>query len=350
MSSIVSNCLNSTKRDQKAAITLFQNKRILITGGMGFIGSNLAIRLVQAGACVTILDDMNPEYGGNHFNIEPIKDRLTVYYGDIRDPDIVNVLVGEKDFIFHLAGQVCHLKSLENPFPDIDINIKGTAILMEACKKFNPKVVVVYTGTRGQYGPATKFPVNEKALPQPKGIYEISNLSAEQIVKVYHDIHGVRSVMLRLTNIYGPRAQMKHNRFGVANWFIRLALDGNVIPIFGDGSILRDFLYVDDCVEALLFSAAQTACYGEMFNVGNSMPASFLELAKTIIKVLGTGRYEFRPFSPERKAQEPGNFYSDITKIRKATGWQPQLDLEEGVRRTAKYYQANREKYWATSG
>src|ERR1700734_3535809 len=172
----------------------FAGKNVLITGGMGFIGSNLAIRLVEAGANVTILDSMIPDYGGNEFNVSPIADRVRVNYCDIRDESAVNYLVRGKDHIFHLAGQVCHLMSLSNPFPDIEMNITGTAVLMEACRKYNTTVTVVYTGTRGQYGPSVSLPVNEEAPTNPKGIYELYNLPAEKIIKVYNDVHGIKSV------------------------------------------------------------------------------------------------------------------------------------------------------------
>ncbi len=191
----------------------FKNKNILITGGMGFIGSNLAIALIKLGAKVTVVDAMIPGLGGNLFNIEPVRDRLAINFSDVRDVNAMNSLVKDKDFIFHLAGQVDHVISQTDPYPDIDINIKGTIVLLEACKHFNPKVHVVYTGTRGQYGKAVNLPVTETAPTHPLGIYEISRLTAEQIVKVYNDVHGISSVMLRLTNVYGPRHQMKHARY-----------------------------------------------------------------------------------------------------------------------------------------
>src|SRR3990167_1240291 len=209
----------------------FQGKNVLITGGLGFIGSNLAIQLVSMGAKVVLLDAMLPDYGGNLFNIAPVKDEVIINFGDICSEYTMDYLVKDKDYIFHLAGQVCHIMSLTDPFPDIDINIKGTAILMEACKHFNRDAKVIYTGTRGQYGPATKLPVDEEAPTNTKGIYEISNLTAEKIIKVYNDVHGIRSVLLRLTNIYGPRSQMMHSRFGVCNWFVRLALDNDTIQV-----------------------------------------------------------------------------------------------------------------------
>lgn len=328
------------------SIDTFANKTVLITGGMGFIGSNLAIRLANLGAKVTILDAMIPDYGGNEFNLQPVRDRVRINFCDIRDESAVNYLVRGQDYVFHLAGQVCHLMSLTNPFPDIEMNITGTAILMEALRKFNKDAVVVYTGTRGQYGSSVSLPVNEEAPTNPKGIYEISNLTAEKIIKVYNDVHGIRSVLLRLSNIYGPRSQMQHSRFGVCNWFVRLAIDNQKIQVYGDGSILRDFAYVDDTVEAIIASSIVPGAYGEIFNVGSDIPVSFLELVKTIIEVGKTGQWEFAEFSPERKAQEPGDFYSDISKIERIVGWRPKTDLESGLALTFDYYREHKKHYW----
>jgi len=327
----------------------FRGKKVLITGGLGFIGSSLAVRLVPLGAEVTVLDAMIPDYGGNLFNIEPVKDDITINFSNITDATSMNYLVREKDYIFHCAGQVCHIMSLNNPFPDIEYNIKGVAVLMQACKNYNPSAKIVKTGTRGQYGPSEKLPVSEDAPTNPRGIYEISNLAAEKIMKIYNDVHRVRTVLLRLTNIYGPRSQMKHSRFGVVNWFIRQALDNQTIKVFGDGKILRDFLYIDDCVDAVLASALSEKAEGEILNVGVDKAVCFLDLVKRIIEVTGSGRWEFSEFTPERKAQEPGDFYSDITKIKNLVGWEPRVALEEGLARTAEYYRQHRQWYWQTS-
>lgn len=324
----------------------FAGKDVLITGGLGFIGSNLAIKIVELGAKVTLLDVMLPDHGANLFNIESIKDKVNINFSDIRDEHATNYLVKDKDYIFHLASQSSHILSLTNPFPDIDINIKGTAVLMEACRKYNPNAKVIYTGTRGQYGSSLKLPANEESPMNPKGIYEISNLTAEKIIGVYYEVHKIKSVLLRLTNIYGPRAQMKHDRYGVLNWFVRLAIDNQAIKVFGDGKILRDFLYVDDCVEAILMSVVCPEAVGEIFNVGIDKGTSFLETVKTVIEVAGSGGWEFAPFSPERAAQEPGNFYSDISKIKRIVGWQPKTSLREGLRMTIEYYKKYKDKYW----
>jgi UDP-glucose 4-epimerase len=325
----------------------WRGARVLITGGLGFIGSSLAIRLVQLGADVTLVDAMIPEYGGNLHNIAPVADRVRVNFGDICDRHAMDWLVRGQDFIFHLAGQVSHVMSLTDPYPDIEYNIKGTTVVMEAVRRFSPRARVIFTGTRGQYGPATRLPVNEDAPTNPKGIYEISNLTAEKIIQVYDHTHGIHTVLLRLTNVYGPRAQMKHSHYGVANWFVRLAIDDATIRVFGDGRIQRDFLYIDDCVDALLLSALSDAARGEVLNVGIDQPTTFLELVQTLLRVAGSGRWEFAPFTPERKAQEPGDFFSDISKIRRLVGWEPKTSLEDGLRQTVEYYRAHQRHYWS---
>lgn len=323
-----------------------KGSRVLITGGLGFIGSNLAIALVKKGAHVTILDNMMPNQGGNLFNVEPVKNKIDINYSDIRDRLAVEQLVKGKDCIFHLARQTDHILSLTDPFPDIDINVRGTAILLEACKKYNPDVRLVYTGTRGQYGKAVRLPVSEDAPTNPRGIYEITNLTAEKMVQVYHDVHGIRSVMLRLTNVYGPRSQMKHNHYGVVNWFIRLALDNETIPVYGDGKLKRDFLYIDDAIRAIIRCAQTQACFGEIINVGNDAPDTFLTLVECIIRIAQKGSFVFTPFSPERASQEPGDFASDITKIKRLTGWKPNTSLAKGLRQTIAYYKKYKKNYW----
>ncbi|HTY13177.1 MAG TPA: NAD-dependent epimerase/dehydratase family protein, partial [Candidatus Omnitrophota bacterium] len=285
-------------------------------------------------------------HGGNRFNLQPVKDKVTVVIADIRDEAAMKEAVKGKDYIFHLAGQNDHVISQTDPYPDIDINIKGSAVLLEACRKSNPKARVIYTGTRGEYGPATRLPVREDDPTHPKGIYELSNLTAQKLFKIYNDNHGIRSVTLRLTNIYGERAQMKHSRFGVVNWFVRLALDSKDIPVFGNGLIKRDFLYVQDTVDAIIACAATDAAYGELFNVGHDRPSNFLEVAKLCVELSGRGKWDYAPFSPERAAQEPGDFYSDISKIKAATGWEPKTALKQGLAATIDYYRKNKERYW----
>jgi UDP-glucose 4-epimerase len=321
-------------------------KSVLITGGLGFIGSNLAIRLVRDGARVTVCDAMLEGYGGNLANVREVEGDIETRIADVRDEEEMGRLVEGRDVVFHLAAQVSHVLSLSNPYPDIDINIKGTAVVLEACRKRNPSALVVRSGTRGQYGPAVTLPVSEETPPNPRGIYEISQLSAEMICRTYTRIHGVRTVPLRLTNIYGPRSQMKHPHFGVVNWFVRLALTGEPIPIFGSGKILRDFLYVDDCVEALVAAAVEPSAVGEVLNVGDDRASTFLEVAEILRDLVPGTPIVFTDFTPERKAQEPGDFVSDISKIRRLTGWQPTIGLREGLARTVDFYRERRADYF----
>ena len=320
--------------------------KVMITGGLGFVGSNLALRLVDLGAIVTLVDSMLPLYGGNLFNIDPIKDQVCINFSDVRDRASMNHLVKGQDYIFHLAGQVSHVDSVIDPFTDVDININGTLSVLEACREFNPGARIVFTGTRGQYGPSVKLPVDERAQTNAKGIYAISNLSAEKIILMYHEVHHLPGICLRITNTYGPRHQMKHNRYGVVNWFIRLALDDQAIPIMGDGRILRDFLYVDDLVDVLVLAASSEKAYGQLFNVGTGIPVDFRTLGDTIVRLAGSGHCEFVPFSEERKQLEPGHYYADIGKIKNLLGWQPKISLDEGLQRTLEYYHNYREYYW----
>jgi UDP-glucose 4-epimerase len=327
-------------------MSLLAGKKVLITGGLGFIGSNLAIRLVREGARVAVCDAMIEGYGGNFENVRDVRGEIEVHIADVRDEGEMAQLVEGRDVVFHLAAQVSHVLSLANPYPDIDINIKGTAVVLEACRKHNPDAIVVRSGTRGQYGPAVRLPVSEEAPADPRGIYEISQLSAEMICRTYTRIHRLRTLPLRLTNVYGPRGQMKHPHFGVVNWFVRLALEGKPIPIFGTGRILRDFLYVDDCVDALLAAVGEPATVGEILNVGNDRASSFLDVAETLRELVPGTEIAFTDFTPERRAQEPGDFVSDIEKIRRLTGWSPRVDLRDGLTRTVAFYRERRADYF----
>jgi UDP-glucose 4-epimerase len=324
----------------------FAGKRILITGGVGFIGSNLAIRLVELGASVTLVDNMIPRQGGNLFNISPIADKVQVNFSDVRNQLSMDHLVQGQDYIFHLAGQVNHVESVRNPIQDLDINCRGTLVLLEACRRFNREVKLIFSGTRGEYGASVHLPVDENHPTNPKGIYAVTNLTAEKMILVYHDIHKIQGACLRITNTYGERHQMRHDEFGVLNWFIRKAMDDEPIPVFGDGRILRDFLYVGDLVDCFLMVAAHPQSFGEIFNVGTGVPTTFIELAEKIVVISGSGTVDFTEFTPERKEVEPGDYYTDISKIKRVLGWEPHTSLDEGISRTIEFYRQHKERYW----
>jgi len=324
----------------------FRSKKVLVTGGLGFVGSSLSIRLAEAGAEVLIVDNMLPRQGGNLFNIEPVKDKVKVNISDIRNPTSMNHLVKGMDYIFHIAGQVNHVDSVKDPLNDLSINVEGTLVLMEALRMNNPEARVIFTGTRGEYGSSLTLPVAENHAINPIGIYAITNFAAERIVLTYHNLHHIKSVCLRITKTFGPRHQMAHDEYGVFNWFMRKAMDNEVIPIFGDGRILRDYLYIDDLTESMLAIAGSEKVYGEVYNIGSGVPLSFVDLAKKIIAIAGTGKVDYTEFTSERKALEPGDYYADISKIKAAIGWKPEISLRDGIKRTIEYYKKYRSHYW----
>ncbi len=320
-------------------------KNVLITGGMGFIGSNLAIKLVKAGASATILDAMIDGLGGNEFNIHDIKGKVEVLIGDVRDGKTVAEAVKGKDFIFHLAGQVDHHRSVELPFEDIDTRCNGTLTLLEACRKNNDKVKIVYSGTRAEYGAVKKLPATEETPTKPVGMYAITSLAAENMIMMYNRFYGMKSCCLRITNTYGPRHQMK-KPYGIVNWFIRQIMGKKPIEVMGDGKTTRDFLHVEDCCEALMAAATGERANGEVLNVASGKRTSFVELAKAVIRTNGSGEYMLVPYRGITKQLEPGNFVASIEKIKKLLGWKPETQLAQGLAATINFYRQNKQHYW----
>ncbi|KKR58826.1 MAG: NAD-dependent epimerase/dehydratase [Candidatus Curtissbacteria bacterium GW2011_GWA1_40_47] len=323
----------------------FKNKNVLITGGLGFIGSNLTIRLVELGANVTILDTLIPEFGGNKFNILPVKHKVKVKIGDMRNPATIKRVVIDKDIIFNLAGTLSHIDSMKDPFVDLDINCRAQLCLLEACRKYNNKVKIVFAGTRNQYGKAIYLPVDEKHIQEPTDINGINSIAAEKYHLLYNRIYGIKAVSVRMTNTYGPRHQMEHSKQGVLNWFIRLLMDGKTVQLYGDGSQIRDINYVDDVVNALLLCAKSQKANGEIYNLGGK-PITLKEFVEKTIEILGMGEYKIIKFPEERKSIEIGNYVADIKKIKEELGWQPRITLEEGIRKTIDYYKKYKKYYW----
>lgn len=324
----------------------FEGKQVLITGGLGFIGSNLAHRLVSLGAGVTIVDSLIPQYGGNLHNIHEIADQVKLNIADVRDIYSMNTLVQRRDFIFNLAGQVSHLSSMVDPFPDLEINCKAQLIILEACRHHNADVKIVYAGSRSEYGRVQSLPVKEDHPLNPVDVNGINNIAGERYHLLYNDIYGIRAVSLRLTNTYGPRHSMERPDQSFLNWFVRLAIDRRTIEIFGDGQQLRDFNYIDDVVDALLMTAADERANGQVFNLGAREPVSVLDVTQMLIGIAGGGRFEFVPFPEERKKIEIGNYWGDFSKIRALLGWTPRVSLQDGLARTVAFYRANRQYYW----
>ncbi len=323
----------------------FSGKRVLITGGMGFIGSTLAHWLVALGAQVTLVDALFPECGGNWFNIAGIEDRVEVHILDIQDEAAMGRLIRGQDFLFNLAGRVSHLDSMRNPFADLESNARGHLSVLEACRQHNPGVKIVYAGTRQVYGRPRYLPVDELHPPDPVDINGVNKLAGEWYHIVYHRVYGLRTVILRLTNTYGPRMRGKDSRQTFIGWWIRRIVEGEELEIFGDGHQIRDFNYVDDVVEALLLAAASPLANGQIYNLG-SEPIPLLDLARLMVEVNGGGGYRLVPFPPERNRIDIGDYYGDYTRIRTQLGWQPKTLLREGLARTLAYYREHRHQYW----
>ncbi|MBI4886003.1 MAG: NAD-dependent epimerase/dehydratase family protein [Acidobacteria bacterium] len=331
-------------------LAFYRGRRVMITGGLGFIGSTIAHHLVRLGARVLIVDSLIPEYGGNLFNIAGIDDRVRVNIADVRQQSTMNYLVREQDVIFNLAGQVSHIDSMQDPYTDLEINCRSQLFILEACRRNNPAVKVVFAGTRQVYGRPETLPVSEQQLVKPTDVNGINKAAGEYYHLLYNDVFGVRACSLRLTNVYGPRQLIKHNRQGFIAWFIRLAIEDREIQIYGDGSQLRDFVYVDDAADAFLRAAATDASNGRVFNVGGLAPISHRDLVELLVATSGSGRYRFVEWPPDKKAIDIGDFYADSSCIARVLGWRPATPLGQGLRRTLDFYRAHFHEYVPDAG
>jgi UDP-glucose 4-epimerase len=326
-------------------LDFYRGRRVMITGGLGFIGSNLARRLVDIGAEVLLVDSLIADYGGNLFNIDGIADAVTVNIADIRQQSTMNYLVRDRDVIFSLAGQVSHIDSMRDPYTDLEINCRSQLTVLEACRNHNPGVKVVFAGTRQVYGRPDSLPVTETHLVRPTDVNGINKAAGENYHLVYNNVFGVRACSLRLTNVYGPRQLIKHNRQGFIGWFVRLTIENKPIPIFGDGSQLRDFVYVADAADAFLRAGSSDACNGDVFNVGGDGPVSHRDLAALLVKTAGSGSVQFVEWPDDKKAIDIGSFYADSTKFKETTGWEPTVALADGLARTIAFYRQHFDRY-----
>ncbi len=323
----------------------FHGRNVLVTGGLGFLGSNLAIRLVRYGARVTLLDSLVPQFGGSFFNIAPVRDSVVLNISDMRDANSLDILVQGRDYIFNLAGQVSHGDSMRDPQLDLAVNCVSTMNLVEACRKHNPEARLLYTSTRQVYGRPQSLPVNEDHPTVPIDVNGINKLAAEYYHLLYHGTYGIRSTVLRLTNTFGPRQQIRSNRQGFATVFLRQALRGETVSLYGGGRQVRDFNYVDDVVSAMLLAITTPACLGKVFNLGSQRAYSLIEF----VEVLGRFckfKSESVPFPDDKKIIDIGDYFGDFSRFRAATGWTPQVDLEEGLERTVAFYREHKEVYW----
>ena len=324
----------------------FSGSKVLITGGLGFIGSNLAARLISLGARVTLVDSMIPEYGGNLRNIAEIQQDVSLNISDVRDVHAMEYLVQDKDYLFNLAGQTSHIDSMNDPYTDLEINCRSQLSILESCRKFNTDIKLIFAGTRQVYGVPKYLPVDENHTIYPVDVNGINKIAGEWYHILYNNVYGIRSCVLRLTNTYGPRMRVKDARQTFLGIWIRQILEGNTIKVFGDGRQLRDFNYVDDVVEAMLAAALSEKTNGQIYNLGSSEHISLEELAKKIIELNGRGEFEKVDFPADRKAIDIGDYYADFGKIHEDLDWKPGIKLDDGLGRTIEFYRENRNHYW----
>lgn len=324
----------------------FEGCRVMITGGLGFIGSNLAHRLVELGADVLLVDSLIPEYGGNPFNIHEIEGRVRVNITDIRDTHGLDYLLRGQEMLFNLAGQVSHLDSMRDPQTDLEINCRAQLAILEACRQHNPEVKIVYAGTRQIYGRARYLPVDEAHPVEPTDINGVHKMAGEWYHLVYHRVYGLRTAILRMTNTYGPRMRVKDARQTFIGWWLRRLVEGQELEIYGDGRQVRDLDYVDDVTEALLMAAASAEAEGQVYNLGHPEAINLLDLAQLLIQLHGSGGYRVIPFPPDRKRIDIGDYQGDYGKIKTQLGWEPRVSLAEGLARTLRYYQQHWPHYW----
>jgi UDP-glucose 4-epimerase len=324
----------------------FRGKRVLVTGGLGFIGSTLARELVEAGADVLLIDSLIPEYGGNLVNIEGIEDRVSVNISDVRDEHSMRYLVQGQDVIFNLAGQTSHIDSMTDPHTDLEINCRSQLSILETCRRYNPEAKIVFASTRQIYGRPQYLPVNESHPIAPVDVNGINKAAGEWYHLLYGEVYGMRVAVLRLTNTYGPRMRVRDARQTFLGYWLRLIVTGEELAVYGDGEQRRDFNYVDDAVYAFLLVAAHEDANGGIFNLGDDSPISLRELAELLVRLNGSGSFRIVPFPPDRKAIDIGDYYADFERIREALGWTPRVGLEDGLERTLAFLRERGPVYW----
>jgi len=323
----------------------YENKNVLITGGLGFIGSNLARKLLELGANVYIIDNLHKLYGGNLFNILDVKEKLRVVVDDIRNTEAITPLIEKADLIFHLAAQVSYIDSLNIPFEDLDLNARATLNILETCRKFNLKSKIIFSSSRMVYGKVETSFVTEQCETNPLSLYGIHKLTSEKYLLMYYKDFGIPSTVLRLTNPYGPRQQVKHSKYSLIGWFIRQAMENKTIKIYGEGQQLRDYIYVDDIIDAMILSAMSSKSVGEVINIGSGRSTKFCDMVQSVISCVKSGKMEFIPWPQNYEKLETGDISIDISKLNKITSWRPKVTLEEGILFTYEYYKMNLTHY-----
>jgi UDP-glucose 4-epimerase len=327
----------------------YRGKKVLITGGLGFLGSNLAHDLVKLGADVVILDALLPLYGGNEYNVKDIRDKLSVEIGDVRDKATVDRLIKGCDFVFHLAAQVSYIDSISDPWLDMDLNCAGLLNVLEACREYAPEAKIIFASSRMVLGKLEYNPVDTKHPTQPLSLYGTHKLTCEKYCAVYHRTYGLPTVVLRISNPYGPRQQMKHSKYCILGWFMRQAMEGKEITIFGEGKQIRDYVYVSDLVGLFLRAGVSEQAVGGVFNAGSGVGSQFIDAVETVVKIVGKGKIKHVPWPADYENIETGGFVADMSQEKKILEWDQGVELTDGLQRMFDYYDSRSEHYWEST-
>ena len=322
----------------------YDNAKVLITGGLGFIGSNLAHRLVDLGAEVTLVDSLVPEYGGNLANVRGIESQVRINISDVRDEYSFKYLLRDQDFLFNLAGQTSHMDSMADPFTDLEINCRSQLSILEACRKYNPGIKAVFASTRQIYGRPDYLPVDERHILRPVDVNGVNKMAGEAFHILYNNVHGIRACALRLTNTIGPRMRIKDARQTFLGIWVRLLLEGRPFEVWG-GEQLRDFTYVEDAVDAFLLAGADESSNGAVFNLGGLERVSLKQLGETLVDINGGGEFIVKEYPSDRKAIDIGDYYCDWSSIETAIGWRPVTPISDSLRSTVEYYRLHLNEY-----
>ena len=324
--------------------TPFKAAKILVTGGFGLIGSALARRLVAAGAEVRVFDNLDPDSGANRANLEGLEDRVEVVIGDLRDVDAVRGALAGREVLFNLAAQTSHLGSMQKPLADLDVNARAQLALLEAVRAHSPGLRIVFASTRQIYGKPDYLPVDERHPLRPVDVNGVDKLAGEAFHLLYHRVYALRTTALRLTNTYGPGMRIRDARQTFIGVWLRAVMEGRPFELWG-GEQKRDFTYVEDAAEAFLLAAATPATEGGVYNIGGHGPVALKAVAEALVAANGGGRFVAKEFPPERKAIDIGDYWADDTTFKRITGWEPQIEIELGLKKSVDFFRTRLAKY-----
>ena len=327
-------------------VNKIKNKKVLITGGLGMIGSNIAHLCVEYGARVTIVDAFVKPFGANLYNIQDIKDKVTLNICDIRDKEAMKMLVRNQDIIFNLAGQISHNDSIEDPFLDADLNYIGQMNILECVCLHNPSAIMVFSGSRLQFGPIKYNPVDEHHPLNPQTPYAFHKTMTEYLYEYYHQLHGINTIVFRIANPYGIRCQMKHSKYSIVNYFIKQAMMNETIDVFGDGAQIRDYIYVEDLAKIMVLTSVNPNAYGDVFNLGSGVGNSLITMVETIVNIAKGGTINYVPWPDNYINVETGDYITNIQKIQRLTNWEPTFSLESGIKHTYEFYKKHKSHYF----